>query len=476
MRKYCWSRLWLALAGVGLMCGVFSLQAGGGSIQGVAISGCVEEMKSVKPYMLAEALDANNGMVVASAPVNYDTDFFAIGPLPEGQYRLCFQFDDVSFDEPKKFSARFRSFYREEDVPLPGDSVPLVYHIRCFEEGTVINVADGVSSDVAAYLGRHCVNAEAVSAPTIQGTVEDAGGGKIEGVLVEILGACTAIVFGRTTTDASGAFSWHSGMTWSADMDYTYKVRLSDPAGNYQTTYYGASGDDFSAGTSVDGSSPIMATMLPVQPDIDVAPQVANFGNVQLPGSATTVVTIQNVGGGDLSVSSVTLVAGSSPSITIKSAPALPLTLAVNASCEVALEFRPTTLGTATATLAVGSDDPDEGTVQVALSGLGVASESPPAEQVATTLEFIEDSAADGTLQGTGPAGAADAHLQALLNQIKAASDLAAAGKLTQACQQLANAMQRTDGEPQPPDFVTGPAAAELRLLIELTRVAIGCN
>jgi hypothetical protein len=62
------------------------------------------------------------------------------------------------------------------------------------------------------------------------------------------------------------------------------------------------------------------------------------------------------------------------------------------------------------------------------------------------------------------------------MNQVKAASDLAAAGKLQAACAQLRSALQRTDGDPQPPDFVTGPAAAELALLIELAQASIGCK
>jgi hypothetical protein len=464
--------LWPALAGVGLMFGVSTLQAGSGTIQGVAKSGCVVDYEmSLKSYMLAEALDAKNGMVVATATVNYDDDSFAIGPLPEGQYRLCFQFS-LGGITPPTFYPYARSFYREEDSPTDPGQKPH-YVVRCFEEGTLINVADGVTSAVSAYIGWNCGTELVYMPPQPQGSVTDGDGIGLEGIVVEVLGACSASVVGRAVTDASGTFVEYNFGTLSEDE--WYKIRLSDPAGRYRSSFYGATEDDFAAGTT-EWNTPITAMMLPARPDIEVAPLVADFGNVELPGSGTTVVTIQNIGGSDLEISALTLVAGSSPYVSIKSAPALPLTLAADASCEVTLEFEPRTLGPAAATLAVVSDDPDEATVLVSLNGQGVASSAPPAEQVATTLEFYEESAAEGTLQGTGPAGSGDAHLEALLNQIKAASDLAAAGKLDAACKQLENALKRTDGDPQPPDFVTGPAAAELRLLIELTRLAMGCK
>lgn len=305
----------------------------------------------------------------------------------------------------------------------------------------------------------------------IEGSVKNTEGVALEGIVVQLLGSCTAGQLGTATTDSQGNFLVWGPYYGTEDS----KLRLSDPAGYYRTSFYGITDDDFIAAPTV-ATTPVYPIMLPAPPDIEVRPLIADFGNVELPGSTTTIVTIANRGGSDLHVSELTLLSGSNPDISIQSSHPLPVTLAPGASCEGALEFEPHELGSAGATLAVVSDDPDEGTVQVALTGQGVASEAPPAEQLAAAVAFYEEAAAEGTLQGTGPGGAADAHLQALLNQLTAASELAAAGKLAQACQQLKNALLRTDGDPQPPDFVTGPAAAELRLLIELTRLAIGCD
>jgi hypothetical protein len=58
---------------------------------------------------------------------------------------------------------------------------------------------------------------------------------------------------------------------------------------------------------------------------------------------------------------------------------------------------------------------------------------------------------------------------------LDAAGDLIVQGRGEEACQLLADAAARTDGAAPPPDFVTGPAAAELLQLITALRAALGC-
>jgi len=288
MKWYRPSRLWPALAGVGLMFGLFALQAGTGTIQGVAKSGCVEDVGHLpKPYMLAEALNAKNGMVVATAAVNHDDNSFALGPLPEGQYRLCFQFS-LSGLTPPHFYAYTRSFYDENDGGEPSPGELPHYFVRCFEEGTVINVADGVTGWVWANIGRNCGSEWVYTPPPIQGSVTDADGMGLEGIVVEILGACSANVIARAVTDANGTFVKYDFSTGS--QDELYKLRLSDPVGHYRTSFYGATEDDFAAGTTVEWEATITAIMALTPPEIEVAPLVVDFGNVQLPRSATTSV------------------------------------------------------------------------------------------------------------------------------------------------------------------------------------------
>jgi beta propeller repeat protein len=212
-----------------------------------------------------------------------------------------------------------------------------------------------------------------------------------------------------------------------------------------------------------------------LQPDIDVAPGSYDFGDVNVGSSATTVVTVSNVGQQPLVVSSIGLAPGAG-AFSIAAAPALPATIAPGATVDVQVAFAPTASGPQSATLVIGSDDLDEGTVEVALSGRGVTSQPPPSQQIADLLSFFDTSAAAGTLVGSGPGNSAQNRLKALRNMIEAAGDLVRRGLVADACQQLADARDRTDGDPQPPDFVAGTAAAELRQRIEALRATLGCT
>jgi len=139
---------------------------------------------------------------------------------------------------------------------------------------------------------------------------------------------------------------------------------------------------------------------------------------------------------------------------------ALPLSLAPmsvdpsTASVDVEVTFAPTAVGTASATLTVGSDDPDQPSVTAALDGDGVVDDPDPSDLLADLLAFYDQSLVDGTLVPQGPGNSAANRAQALRNMLEAASDTVDGGG--NACGQLAAALAKTDGDPTPPDFVAG--------------------
>jgi hypothetical protein len=98
-----------------------------------------------------------------------------------------------------------------------------------------------------------------------------------------------------------------------------------------------------------------------------------------------------------------------------------------------------------------------------------------PSAQIADLLAFFDTAVGAGTLQGHGTGGSAGGRLNALRNMIASASDLINRGLFAQACAQLLDAFHRADGEPQPPDFVKGPAAAEIAQRIQIIRASLGC-
>jgi uncharacterized repeat protein (TIGR01451 family) len=98
-----------------------------------------------------------------------------------------------------------------------------------------------------------------------------------------------------------------------------------------------------------------------------------------------------------------------------------------------------------------------------------------PAEQVEAILDLFDTAAADGTLTGVsnGNARAAANHLRGMRKKL---AKLTRAGNASTACSQLQSALDRTDGVSPPPDWVSGPAAAELARMIEELRTRLGCD
>ncbi len=208
-------------------------------------------------------------------------------------------------------------------------------------------------------------------------------------------------------------------------------------------------------------------------PDIQVSPLSHDFGNVQWGQSSTAIFTITNVGSGKLTIDDIYLDVFEAFSIT--SDPSLPGELLSNESTEVEITFSPYSLQLYTDVLYIGSNDPDNPSKVIPLSGTGVINDT-FSEQVSIIIDYIEDSIEDGTLEGVGPGRSANNKVNALINMIKSAGDLLESGQMTEGCQQLADIYLKVDGVSPPPDFVTGEAREGLADLIEGLMIYSGCQ
>jgi len=210
---------------------------------------------------------------------------------------------------------------------------------------------------------------------------------------------------------------------------------------------------------------------------IEVTPLEYDFGTVTIGDSATTIVTIQNTNGHIITINGISLAGGIDPHFSITSSPTLPAFLDWNgiSSAEVEITFSPQTAGDKTTVLAIVSDDLVNPMILVPLSGEGVDSEPDPEEQVAEILDFIDESVAAGTLEGSGNGNSAENRLNALRNMIEAAGDLIEAGDIDGACGQLMAVYKKCDGLPRPPDFVAGEAQEELAQMILDLMASLGC-
>ena len=106
-------------------------------------------------------------------------------------------------------------------------------------------------------------------------------------------------------------------------------------------------------------------------PEIDMALTPQNYGVLWVGAFASRTFTIRNVGSADLHVTSLSLVDGAASEFTI-APPAAPFKIAPGATHTLDVRFAPATAGAKTTTLRVVSDDANEATVDVALSGTAI--------------------------------------------------------------------------------------------------------
>lgn len=415
-------------------------------------------------------LEANRGLEVARVPV-VDSTF---GPIqvPVGSYRIVF--DSLV-------------------AAIKGNPPPVFFpnaNPSCFGDATPVTVMPNETTPVDNWtvaLVPGLPQPPIVKVLSVAGQVVDSQENSVPGIKIIIRDSCAGIydLTGESFyTGEDGTFQY---LAPGAGLFMQVRLRFYDATGTYRSGYYAdADGvkkvvDNFLDGTIIDftlGWGKDIGVIHLQWGALDLSPAQLSFGDVALPGSTVQMVTASNVSQNNLTITGISFQDGSSPDFAIYAATSPPISLTPDSHEELPITYTPHTLGPATATLVVTvtASDAQEHQLTATLTGAGVPSEAPPAEQVAATVDFIQAAVEQGTLTGTGPPQANNAQVTALLNQIKAAGDMAARGNSKAACQQLLNALQRVDGDPQPPDIVEGPAAAELMLLIQLTRQQLGCN
>ena len=100
-----------------------------------------------------------------------------------------------------------------------------------------------------------------------------------------------------------------------------------------------------------------------------------------------------------------------------------------------------------------------------------------PGQEVEDIQDFFDNSVNKGTLTGVGPTPtSAKGKREALSNMLKLAEYFIDNGLVSEACQQLKDAYLKTDGNPKPRDFVSGPGASKLASMIQDLMANLGCQ
>ena len=130
--------------------------------------------------------------------------------------------------------------------------------------------------------------------------------------------------------------------------------------------------------------------MLEPTPQIDVAPAIVAFSEVAIGASRVEKVTIRNTGTDALVVTALDIDGGEDDEFRVQHAPTLPVTVLPEGAIEVDLAYMPVTVGSATATLNIASNDPKTPAVIRPLNGVGVPMPTPQVAASTAALSFAE--------------------------------------------------------------------------------------
>jgi len=221
--------------------------------------------------------------------------------------------------------------------------------------------------------------------------------------------------------------------------------------------------------TGDDADTPfidVVTTGTGIVPDIAIEPAAIDFGQLVVGNSSTGTVLITNNGQADLIISDITWAAGGSADFAVAALPALPLTLAPAASAQLEIKNTPTAAGSAAATLAITSDDPDQPIVNLAVTGQATSPEVTPVDQIKALITFYEESVRNGSIQGVGKDKCAKMHLAEVKEVLKMTEFLLLYERNRCAAGTLKVLIKFTDGNPKPKDIITGSAVPELNTRI----------
>jgi hypothetical protein len=193
------------------------------------------------------------------------------------------------------------------------------------------------------------------------------------------------------------------------------------------------------------------------------------FGEVELGTFKATQVNITNLDDAPTTITGFVFAATTCSDFSIGNVPEN-LTIAPQASLAVEIVYKPSSLGPCSDTLRIYNGTPFASTVTFSGTGIEALPEQPQpldaakkaSAQISETISFMQSEISGGSLTGAGKGKSADERLKSFKNMLVTAAHMIENGNFVAAREKLNTIHKKTDGQPDPPDFVQGDAAAEL--------------
>jgi hypothetical protein len=211
----------------------------------------------------------------------------------------------------------------------------------------------------------------------------DASAGDYFGMAVDVDGQNLVVAaYGDDDNgvDAGSAYQFSLGAdgTWqeslkllaSDGLDYDYLGSASGAVGiSGSTVIAGARLDDTASGSNAGSAYLFDTAPTGDQPDIALSTTSTDFGDVLVGQTAQRSITVSNHGSIELAISDISVNAAADFAQTND----CPAVLPPSGACEITVTFAPSVEGQVTGTLTILSDDPDEPSSAVTLSGNGIS-------------------------------------------------------------------------------------------------------
>lgn len=200
------------------------------------------------------------------------------------------------------------------------------------------------------------------------------------------------------------------------------------------------------------------------QSDIELSHHDYDFGQVKIATEQSGEITVYNLGNASLTINELMLEQDEYEQFNLELLGTLPVTLEPDKWLTLNVSFEPVIEGLSEAVVYISSDDPNDPLVSVQLLGEGMSLSA--VEQSAIILDIYDTALEAETITGVGNKKSAANKSETFGKMLAVADELLLADYRDEALETLLMIEAKCDGQKSPKDFIQGPDAEVLNMMI----------